>query len=74
MISHIKDAFKMNFKNLDWMDEETRRSAREKADAITDMIGKVNKPIDCDLFRFIVLQVSLISSWNLRSWIRISML
>lgn len=35
----IKDAFKSNFNNLDWMDEETRKAARDKADAITDMIG-----------------------------------
>jgi len=39
MIKTVKDSFKSNFQNLDWMDEETRNSAREKADAITDMIG-----------------------------------
>nr|CAG4635968.1 EOG090X01U4 [Eubosmina coregoni] len=39
MITYIKDAFKSNFNNLDWMDEETRKAARDKADAITDMIG-----------------------------------
>jgi neprilysin len=39
MISSVKEAFKMNFKMLDWMDEETREAAKEKADAITDMIG-----------------------------------
>ena len=39
MIKMVKNSFKSNFKNLDWMDEETRNSAREKADAITDMIG-----------------------------------
>lgn len=39
MISAVKEAFKMNFKMLDWMDEETREAAKEKADAITDMIG-----------------------------------
>lgn len=42
MISTVKEAFKKNFINLDWMDETTRRAATEKADAITDMIG-----IDC---------------------------
>ena len=39
MIESVKEAFKTNLKNLDWMDEETRKSARGKADAITDMIG-----------------------------------
>lgn len=39
MISSVKQAFKDNFDNLDWMDDETRKVAREKADAITDMIG-----------------------------------
>ena len=43
MISQVKEAFKTNFKNLDWMDEETRQAARDKADAISDMIGKVIK-------------------------------
>ena len=41
MVKTVKEAFKTNFKNLDWMDEETRNSAREKADAITDMIGNI---------------------------------
>ena len=39
MISSVKEAFKSNFDNLDWMDDETRQAARLKADAITDMIG-----------------------------------
>nr|CAG4649968.1 EOG090X01U4 [Sida crystallina] len=39
MISTVKEAFKKNFQKLDWMDDETRNAAREKADAITDMIG-----------------------------------
>lgn len=39
MIRTIKEAFKKNFKNLEWMDEETRRAAIIKADAISDMIG-----------------------------------
>uniref|UniRef100_A0A336LY78 CSON004984 protein n=1 Tax=Culicoides sonorensis TaxID=179676 RepID=A0A336LY78_CULSO len=39
MINEVRDAFKANLKHLDWMDEETRRLANEKADAITDMIG-----------------------------------
>jgi endothelin-converting enzyme len=39
MINQVRNAFKENFKNLDWMDTETRRLAIEKADAISDMIG-----------------------------------
>lgn len=39
MISTIRAAFKKNFKNLEWMDEETRKAAIIKADAISDMIG-----------------------------------
>lgn len=41
MIAAVKEAFKNNFDNLDWMDDETRLAARDKADAITDMIGCV---------------------------------
>lgn len=40
MIDNIRNAFKRNLKNLDWMDAETRKAAEIKADAITDMIGK----------------------------------
>lgn len=39
MINKVREAFIANFKNLEWMDEETRRLAEEKAYAITDMIG-----------------------------------
>lgn len=39
MINHIRKAFTKNFKNLNWMDTETRKAAEEKANAITDMIG-----------------------------------
>ncbi|XP_044589355.1 endothelin-converting enzyme homolog [Cotesia glomerata] len=39
MISSIREAFVKNFKNLNWMDGETRKLAEEKANAITDMIG-----------------------------------
>lgn len=39
MIDQIREAFIANFKNLEWMDEETRKLAEEKAYAITDMIG-----------------------------------
>ncbi|XP_011875203.1 PREDICTED: endothelin-converting enzyme 1 isoform X1 [Vollenhovia emeryi] len=39
MINHIREAFTKNFKNLNWMDAETRNAAEEKANAIADMIG-----------------------------------
>ncbi|KZC11845.1 Endothelin-converting enzyme 1 [Dufourea novaeangliae] len=42
MIDEVRKAFTKNLKNLDWMDAETRRSAEEKANAITDMIGFPN--------------------------------
>lgn len=42
MINEIRQAFTKNLKNLDWMDAETRKSADEKANAITDMIGFPN--------------------------------
>uniref|UniRef100_A0AAR5Q8X8 Endothelin-converting enzyme 1 n=1 Tax=Dendroctonus ponderosae TaxID=77166 RepID=A0AAR5Q8X8_DENPD len=39
MIDNIRNAFKNNFVNLKWMDEQTRKVALDKADAISDMIG-----------------------------------
>ncbi|CAG9770030.1 unnamed protein product [Ceutorhynchus assimilis] len=39
MINNVRNAFKKNFNNLKWMDEQTRKLAIEKADAISDMIG-----------------------------------
>nr|XP_023014776.1 endothelin-converting enzyme homolog isoform X2 [Leptinotarsa decemlineata] len=39
MINNVRDAFKKNFQNLKWMDEDTRQVAIAKADAISDMIG-----------------------------------
>ncbi|KAL3271004.1 hypothetical protein HHI36_021505 [Cryptolaemus montrouzieri] len=39
MINNVRNAFTKNFKNLDWMDEDTRKAAESKADAISDMIG-----------------------------------
>ncbi|CAH1772547.1 unnamed protein product [Owenia fusiformis] len=39
MIGQIKRAFKANLPNLKWMDAATRKAAREKADAVIDMIG-----------------------------------
>lgn len=39
MIEEIRGAFKENINELSWMDSDTRKLAKEKADAITDMIG-----------------------------------
>ncbi|KAB0791750.1 hypothetical protein PPYR_03550 [Photinus pyralis] len=39
MVNNVRTAFKNNFKNLNWMDVETRIAAEKKADAISDMIG-----------------------------------
>ncbi|XP_018323598.2 endothelin-converting enzyme homolog isoform X2 [Agrilus planipennis] len=39
MINEVRTAFKNNFKNLKWMDAETRKAAEIKADAVSDMIG-----------------------------------
>lgn len=39
MIYSIRNAFKDNLKNLSWMDDGTRKLAREKADYINQMIG-----------------------------------
>ncbi|XP_069583050.1 endothelin-converting enzyme 2 isoform X1 [Ranitomeya imitator] len=39
MISEIRSAFEFTLGGLTWMDEKTRRAAKEKADAIYDMIG-----------------------------------
>lgn len=39
MINEIRTAFMENFRNLKWMDKETRKLANEKAEAISDMIG-----------------------------------
>lgn len=39
MIYSIRNAFKDNLKSLSWMDDGTRKLAREKADYINQMIG-----------------------------------
>lgn len=41
MINNVRSAFKENLRFLEWMDPETRQLAQEKADAISDMIGKI---------------------------------
>jgi len=52
MIENIRVAFQENLWNLKWMDNETRALAKEKASAITDMIGYpdfILKPDQLDL-------------------------
>ncbi|XP_032081412.1 endothelin-converting enzyme 2 isoform X1 [Thamnophis elegans] len=39
MIAEIRAAFQESLNNLDWMDKKTKQAAKEKADAIYDMIG-----------------------------------
>ncbi|XDV31658.1 hypothetical protein PO909_002622, partial [Leuciscus waleckii] len=39
MINEIRSAFKNALDDLNWMDEQTRQAAKDKADAIYDMIG-----------------------------------
>ncbi|ELU15652.1 hypothetical protein CAPTEDRAFT_149014 [Capitella teleta] len=39
MIQQIKTAFKANLPKLEWMDEDTRNAAVDKADAVVNMIG-----------------------------------
>ncbi|EDL29907.1 endothelin converting enzyme 1 [Mus musculus] len=46
IIMEIKKAFEESLSTLKWMDEETRRSAKEKADAIYNMIGYPNFIMD----------------------------
>ena len=41
MANAIKGAFKNNLDNLDWMDDETREAAKDKADAIINFIGSL---------------------------------
>lgn len=39
MVSEIKLALEDSLKNVSWMDDETKKAAKEKADAIYNMIG-----------------------------------
>ncbi|PSN53054.1 Endothelin-converting enzyme [Blattella germanica] len=48
MINEVRNAFKANLLQLEWMDEETREAAESKADAITDMIGFPNYILEVD--------------------------
>ncbi|XP_013888080.1 endothelin-converting enzyme 2, partial [Austrofundulus limnaeus] len=39
MINEIRSEFKQSLDRLSWMDDETRQAAKDKADAVYDMIG-----------------------------------
>lgn len=39
MVKHIREAFKSRVDEAGWMDEITRKAAREKADVMTEFIG-----------------------------------
>lgn len=58
MINNVKNAFKRNFKNLEWMDEDTRKDADIKADAISDMIGRAENVLFYHNFQFISVLVA----------------
>ncbi|PIK51279.1 putative endothelin-converting enzyme 1, partial [Apostichopus japonicus] len=46
MVEKVRSAFKRNLPDLDWMDEETRTAAKQKANAILDLIGFPNFILD----------------------------
>ncbi|XP_046994653.1 neprilysin-4-like [Schistocerca americana] len=39
MVTNIREAFKLQVREVDWMDKQTRKVASEKADAMTELIG-----------------------------------
>eukprot|EP00066_Takifugu_rubripes_P007466 XP_003973047.1 PREDICTED: endothelin-converting enzyme 1 isoform X1 [Takifugu rubripes] len=39
MVAEIKQAFEENLKRVSWMDSDTKKAAKEKADAIYNMVG-----------------------------------
>ena len=41
MLAAIKKSFKKNLDNLEWLDDETRQAAKDKADAVTEAVGKM---------------------------------
>lgn len=68
MIDNIRAAFKKHLRQLDWMDPTTRDAAECKADAITDMIGKlyyVNIVYDFIDYRLLSMYYDVIFGWRL---------
>lgn len=41
MTKSVKEAFKENFINLDWLDQETREVLDDKVEAMSSLIGKI---------------------------------
>jgi hypothetical protein len=39
MVKHIREAFKARVDDAGWMDDATRKAARDKADVMTEFIG-----------------------------------
>lgn len=48
MVEEVRSAFKRNLPDLEWMDDETRNAAKEKADNILDLIGFPDFILDAD--------------------------
>lgn len=46
LVKEIKNEFKDLLGRIDWMDEQTRQSAIEKADGISDHIGYPDELLD----------------------------
>lgn len=46
LVRQIKHEFKNLLKSVDWMDEQTRQSAIEKADGVSDHIGYPDELLD----------------------------
>lgn len=46
MVKYIKDQFKDVLRSIDWMDEETRKSALDKANTIVDHIAYPDELLD----------------------------
>lgn len=46
MVKYIKEQFKDILRSIDWMDEETRKSALDKANTIVDHIAYPDELLD----------------------------
>uniref|UniRef100_A0A672MFI4 Endothelin-converting enzyme 1 n=1 Tax=Sinocyclocheilus grahami TaxID=75366 RepID=A0A672MFI4_SINGR len=59
MIDEIRTAFKDALDDLNWMDEQTRQAAKDKADAIYDMIGFPDFILDSKEQRYVIFLWSM---------------
>jgi membrane metallo-endopeptidase-like protein 1 len=73
MIEQIREAFKENLLYLDWMDGGTRKLAKEKADAITDMIGFPEYILEADKLDEKYLGLNLTEKEYFENNIRVNM-